>query len=55
MVNVLSCWNSLKTKVDNLDVDKLKTDPKYVKKLNNAVSKKVAKNKKIQQTKYNSK
>ena len=36
--------NNLKTKVDNLDVDKLKTVPEDLKKLSDIVSKGVVKN-----------
>ena len=42
-VDVLIGFNTLKTKVDYLDVDKLKTLPIYLKKLSDAVSKEVLK------------
>ena len=41
MVNVPTSLDNLKTKVDDLDVGKLKTVPTDMKKLNNAVDKKV--------------
>ena len=42
-VDVLIGFNTLKTKADYLDVDKLKTLPIYLKKLSDAVSKEVLK------------
>ena len=42
-VDVLIGFNTLKTKVDYLDVDKLKILPIYLKKLSDAVSKEVLK------------
>ena len=42
-INVLSSLNSLKTKVDDLDADKLKTVPVDLKKLSDVVSKEVVK------------
>ena len=44
MKNVPSGLNDLKTKVNDLDVDKLRTVLVYLKKLNDLVSKKVAVN-----------
>ena len=44
LVNVLNSLNNLKTKVDDLNVGKLKTVPIDLKKLNDAVSKDVVKN-----------
>ena len=43
LANVPSCLNNLKTKVDDLDVDKLKTVLIDLKKLSDLVSKKVVK------------
>ena len=48
MVNVPSGLNKLKTKVDDLDVDKLKTIPVDLKRSSDVVTKQVVKN-----TKYN--
>ena len=47
MVNVLNDLNNLKAKADDLDVDKLKTAPVNLKKLNDEVSKEVVKNTKF--------
>ena len=47
MVNVPSGLNDLKTKVDDLHVDKLKTVPVDLKKLNDVVSKEVVHNTKV--------
>ena len=47
MVNVPTGMNNLKTKVDNLDVDKLKTAPIDLKKLSDVMSKEVVKNTKF--------
>ena len=47
MVNVPSGLNDLKTKVDDLYVDKLKTVPVDLKKLNDVVSKEVVNNTKV--------
>ena len=47
MVNVLNDLNNLKAKADDLDVDKLKTVPVNLKKLNDEVSKEVVKNTKF--------
>ena len=43
MVNVLTALSNFKTKVNNLDVDKLKTVPIYLKKLTDVMSKEVVK------------
>ena len=43
MVNVLTALSNFKTKVDNLDVDKLKTVPIDLKKLTDVMSKEVVK------------
>ena len=43
LVNVLTSLDNLKTKVDELDVRKLKTIPMNFKKLNNVVTKEVVK------------
>ena len=43
MVNVLTALSNFKTKVDNLDVDKLKTVPRDLKKLTDVMSKEVVK------------
>ena len=47
MVNVPSGFNNLKTKVDDLDVSKLKTVPVALNKLNVVVSKEEVKNTKF--------
>ena len=47
MVNVPTSFNNLKTKVDDLDVVKLKTIDLDLGKLNDAVDEQVAKDKKI--------
>ena len=47
LVNVLNDLNNLKAKAGDLDVDKLKTAPVNLKKLNDEVSKEVAKNTKF--------
>ena len=47
LVNVLNDLNNLKAKADDLDVDKLKTAPVNLKKLNDEVSKEVVKNTKF--------
>ena len=47
LVNVLNDLNNLKAKADDLDVDKLKTVPVNLKKLNDEVSKEVVKNTKF--------
>ena len=47
MVNVLNDLNNLEAKADDLDVDKLKTAPVNLKKLNDEVSKEVVKNTKF--------
>ena len=49
MINVPTSLNNLKTKVNNLDVGKLKTVPVDLETLNDVVDKKVDK---IQHTKY---
>ena len=56
MVNVTASLNNLKTKVDDLKVDKLKTVPVNLKKLSDVVSKVVIKNTKFDKgnTKVNS-
>ena len=46
MVNILNDLNNLKTKADDLEVDKSKTVPVDLKKLNDIVSKEIVKNKK---------
>ena len=43
MVNVLTALSNFKTKVDNLDVNKLKTVPIDLKKLTDVMSKEVVK------------
>ena len=43
LINVLTSLDNLKTKVDELDVRKLKTIPMNFKKLNNVVTKEVVK------------
>ena len=53
MVNVTTGWNNLKTKVDDLDVDQLKSLPTELKKLGDVVSKEVVK--KIVNSKLNTK
>ena len=53
MVNVTTGWNNLKTKVDDLDVDQLKSLPTDLKKLGDVVSKEVVK--KIVNSKLNTK
>ena len=55
MVNVTTGLNNLKTKVDDLDVDQLKSLPTELKKLGDLVSKEVVKKDSEQQTKYESK
>ena len=47
LVNVTTVLNNLETKVDDLDVDKLKTNPADLKKLSEVVSKEVFKNTKF--------
>ena len=47
LVNVLNDLNNLKAKASDLDVDKLKTAPVNLKKLNDEVSKEVVKNTKF--------
>ena len=47
--------NNLKTKVDDLDVDKLKTVPINLKKLSDVVKKEVVKNRKLNMLKSKSK
>ena len=47
MVNVRASLNKLKKKVDDLDIDKLKTVPIDLKKLNDVVDNEVVKNKKF--------
>ena len=47
MVNVLTSLNNLKTKVDDLDVGKLKTIHTDLKKLSNVVDNQVVKKTKI--------
>ena len=47
LVNVLNDLNNLKAKAGDLDVDKLKTAPVNLKKLNDEVSKEVVKNTKF--------
>ena len=42
-VNVPTSWNNLKTKLDDLDVGKWKTDPVDLKKLSDVVDNKVVK------------
>ena len=51
LINVWTDMNDSKTKIDDLDVGKLKTIPINVKKLSAVVSRKVVK-KTVQQTKY---
>ena len=51
LINVWTDMNDSKTKIDDLDVGKLKTIPINVKKLSTVVSRKVVK-KTVQQTKY---
>ena len=53
MVNVTTGLNNLKTKVDDLDVDQLKSLPTELKKLGDVVSKEVVK--KIVNSKLNTK
>ena len=53
MVNVTTGLNNLKTKVDDLDVDQLKSLPTKLKKLGDVVSKEVVK--KIVNSKLNTK
>ena len=47
MVNVRASLNKLKKKVDDLDIDKLKTVPIDLKKLSDVVDNEVVKNKKF--------
>ena len=47
MVNVRASLNKLKKKVDELDIDKLKTVPIDLKKLSDVVDNEVVKNKKF--------
>ena len=47
MVNVPTSLNNLKTKVDDLDVGKLKTFPEDLKKLSDVVDNEVVKNTKL--------
>ena len=47
MVNVSTSLNNLKTKVDDLDVSKLKTNPVYLKKLSDVMANKVVENTKF--------
>ena len=47
MINVLTSLNNLKTKIDDLDVGKLKTVPADLKKLRDVVDNEVAKNTKF--------
>ena len=47
MINVLTCLNNLKTKLDDLDVGKLKAVPVDLKILSDAVDNEVIKNKKF--------
>ena len=47
LVNVSTSLNNLKTKVDVLDVGKLKTVPVYLKKISDVVDNEVAKNTKF--------
>ena len=47
LVNVSTSLNNLKTKVDVLDVSKLKTVPVYLKKISDVVDNEVAKNTKF--------
>ena len=47
MVNVPTCLNSLKTKVDDLDIGKLKTVPVDLEKLNDVADNEVVKNTKF--------
>ena len=47
MVNVRASLNELKKKVDDLDIDKLKTVPIDLKKLSDVVDNKVVRNKKF--------
>ena len=54
LVNVPTSWNNSKTKVDNLDVGKLKAVHIDLKKLSDVVNNEAVKNKKIQHTKIKS-
>ena len=47
MINVSTNLNTLKTKVDDLDVGKIKTVPVELKQLSDVVDKQVAKNRKF--------
>ena len=47
LVNVLTGLDNLKIEVEDLDVDKLKTFPVYLKELGDVVSKQVVKNSKF--------
>ena len=53
MVDVPTSWNNLKTKVDDLDVAKLKTIPIDLKKLSDVVDSKAVKNTKFNTLKTN--
>ena len=55
MINIKTCLNNLKTKVDDLDADKLKTAPVDLKQILDAVDIEVTKKNKIQHTKDKSK
>ena len=54
LINVSTSWNNSKTKVDNLDVGKLKAVHVDLKKLSDVVNNEAVKNKKIQHTKIKS-
>ena len=47
MVNIPASFNNLKAKVDDFDIDQLKTVPVDLKKLSDVVENKVAKNTKF--------
>ena len=51
MINVPTSFNNLKTKVDDLDVGKLKTVPADLKKLRDVVDNEIAKNTKFNTSK----
>ena len=51
MINVQTSFNNLKTKVDDLDVGKLKTVPADLKKLRDVVDNEIAKNTKFNTSK----
>ena len=55
LINIKTCLNNLKTKVDDLDADKLKTAPVDLKQILDAVDIEVTKKNKIQHTKDKSK